>query len=37
MSTTGRIDVRVTVEETDPAFGQAPVFISARVTGVIDE
>jgi hypothetical protein len=37
VSSTGRIDVRVTVAEADPTFGQPPVFISARVSGVIDE
>ena len=37
ISSAGRIEVRVTGAEVDPNFGQASVFVSAEVTGVIDE
>ena len=37
VSSTGRIEVRVTVEDADPNFGQSGVFVSAEVTGVIGE
>ena len=37
VSSTGRIDVRVTVDDVDPTFSQAGVFVSAEVTGVIGE
>ncbi|HUF06840.1 MAG TPA: hypothetical protein VMP86_05580 [Candidatus Binatia bacterium] len=36
LSLSGRIEVRVT-GEADPSFGQASIFISARVSGVIDQ
>jgi hypothetical protein len=37
MSATGRIDVRVRAEqEVNPNFGMSTVFVSARVTGVLD-
>jgi hypothetical protein len=36
LSPSGRIDVRVT-GEADPQFGQASIFVSARVSGVIDQ
>ena len=35
MSDTGRITVRITVEATDPNFGEPAVFVSAAVSGVI--
>ncbi len=37
VSDSGRIEVRVTGVAADPNFGQAGVFVSARVTGVIGE
>ena len=37
ISSTGRIEVRVTGTEFDPNFGQASVFVSAEATGVIGE
>ena len=37
MSSTGRIEVRLTGVEQDPNFGQVTVFVSARATGVIGE
>ena len=38
ISPTGRIEVRITgAEEIDPNFGQASVFVSAEVRGVIGE
>ncbi len=37
ISSTGRIEVRVTGVEIDPNFGQASVFVSAEATGVIAE
>jgi hypothetical protein len=37
ISSSGRIEVRVTGVEVDPNFGQASVFVSAEATGVIGE
>jgi hypothetical protein len=37
ISSTGRIEVRVTGVEIDPNFGQASVFVSAEAAGVIAE
>ncbi|MGH2418138.1 MAG: hypothetical protein ACRDFY_07370, partial [Candidatus Limnocylindria bacterium] len=37
ISSTGRIEVRVTGTEVDPNFGQGSVFVSAEATGVIGE
>lgn len=37
ISSTGRIDVRVAADGMDPNFGQNSIFISARVSGVIDQ
>jgi hypothetical protein len=37
ISATGLIEVRISVERTDPNFGQPGVFASATVTGVIGE
>jgi hypothetical protein len=37
MSETGRIMVRITGVAADPQFGQQGVFVSAEVSGVIDE
>ena len=37
ISTTGRIEVRVTGTEIDPNFGQSSVFVSAEASGVIGE
>ncbi len=36
VSSTGRIELRLTVDELDPNFGQPSVFASAQVTGVLD-
>lgn len=36
ISSTGRIDVRVSAEEMNPNFGPNQVFVSARVSGVLD-
>ncbi len=36
LSSTGRIDVRISGVEVDPNFGVASAFVSAEVTGVID-
>jgi hypothetical protein len=37
ISPAGRIEVRITGTEVGPNFGQATVFVSAEVTGVIAE
>jgi hypothetical protein len=37
ISSTGRIEVRITGVEVDPNFGQMSVFVSAEATGVIGE
>jgi hypothetical protein len=37
MSETGRIMVRITGVAANPQFGQQGVFVSAEVSGVIDE
>jgi hypothetical protein len=37
ISGSGRIEVRISGEQVDPNFGQASVFVSAEVSGVIDE
>jgi hypothetical protein len=37
ISSTGRIEVRVTGGEVDPNFGQGSVFVSADARGVIGE
>jgi hypothetical protein len=37
ISDSGRVEVRVTGAEIDPNFGQNTIFVSAEVTGVIDE
>ena len=37
MSAGGRIEVRITGEQVNPNFGQASVFVSAEVDGVIAE
>ena len=37
ISAGGRIEVRITGEQVDPNFGQASVFVSAEVDGVIAE
>ena len=37
ISSTGLIEVRISVDQTDPNFGRPSVFASATVTGVIGE
>ena len=37
ISSTGRMEVRITGVEVDPNFGQMSVFVSAEATGVIGE